>query len=173
MKYTKELLEPIVQQAQSIAQVIRALGLREAGGTYSHIKRVIIKHGLDMSHFTGMGHMRNKPAYSRLCWQKVLVKRSCGTRQKAHILRRALIEYGREYKCECGQLPIWNNKELRLQVDHRNQDWLDDSPENIRFLCPNCHTQTPGYNGSLGLSTVTDRKYGRVAQRQEAYRLER
>ena len=55
---------------------------------------------------------------------------------------------GREYKCEiCGIDPLWNGKELRLQVDHKNQNWLDDSPENLRFACPNCHSQTHTYAG--------------------------
>lgn len=142
MKYTKELLTTIVQQSYSIAQVIRALGLREAGGTYSHIKRVIIKHDIDMSHFTGQGHMKGKSALGRLTWQDVLVQRKSGRRQQAYLLRRSLVESGREYKCiGCGLTDIWNDNPIVLEVDHINNDWLDDRAENLQFLCPNCHSQ--------------------------------
>ena len=41
-----------------------------------------------------------------------------------------------------------------LQVDHKNRDFLDDRAENLQFLCPNCHSQTPGWCGSKGLAEV-------------------
>jgi len=158
-KYTKELLEPIVKQCKSVAQVMRQLDLRPQGGTHTYLSNRIKTFGLDTSHFTGQGWNHGGAAPNKLVWQKILVKRSEGRRQDAYRLRRALIESGREYKCEiCEQDPIWNNKELRLQVDHINSDWLDDRPENVRFICPNCHTQTDGYNGSKGNSSVTKYK---------------
>ena len=63
-------------------------------------------------------------------------------REKAHVLRRAMIAVGVPYKCgECSQLPVWNGQPLTLDVDHVNGDWHDDRIENLRSLCPNCHTQ--------------------------------
>ena len=40
---------------------------------------------------------------------------------------------------------IWNDKKLSLQLDHINGDNSDNRLENLRFLCPNCHTQTETY----------------------------
>ena len=157
-KYTRELLEPLVKESTSIAQVLRKLGLKPAGGSHTHISRKIKKYGLDDSHFLGQAANcgENHKCGTRKIWEEVLVERTTGNRQKSYQLRRALIESGREYKCEkCDQPPEWNGKELRLQVDHKNSNWLDDRPNNLRFICPNCHTQTEGYANSKGYVELT------------------
>ena len=48
-------------------------------------------------------------------------------------------------KCECGQGRIWNGIPLTLQIDHRNGNIKDNRIENLRLICPNCHTQTDNW----------------------------
>jgi hypothetical protein len=54
----------------------------------------------------------------------------------------------RGYKCEDCGISEWKNKKLTLHVDHINGDSSNDSPENMRLLCPNCHSQTPFLGGA-------------------------
>jgi 5-methylcytosine-specific restriction endonuclease McrA len=52
--------------------------------------------------------------------------------------------------CElCGQTSIWNGKQLKLQLDHIDGHSDNNKLDNVRLLCPNCHTQTETY-GSKG-----------------------
>jgi hypothetical protein len=55
---------------------------------------------------------------------------------------------GQAYRCEsCDVGASWNGQRLVLHVDHIDGRFWDCRPENLRFLCPNCHSQTPTYAG--------------------------
>lgn len=62
-------------------------------------------------------------------------------------LKRRLLSSGKmvDICAICGQLPVHNGERLVLQLDHINGDHRDNRIENLRILCPNCHTQTPTY----------------------------
>lgn len=50
------------------------------------------------------------------------------------------------YECsECNLKDIYNNKPIKLQIDHIDGNWKNNLITNLRFLCPNCHSQTSTY----------------------------
>lgn len=61
--------------------------------------------------------------------------------------RKVLTEL-RGYKCECCGISDWQGKSIVLQVDHINGDPYNNNPDNLRLICPNCHSQTETFAGA-------------------------
>lgn len=141
--YRTDDLARAVANSQSIAGVMRLLGIKPAGGSHFWISKRIRDAGLDTSHFLGQAHFRGQPKQRRVASEVLVVRPSGSTRVKRELLKRAMTENGVPYECACcGLAPQWQGQTLTLAVDHINGDWLDNRLANLRFLCPNCHSQT-------------------------------
>ena len=49
------------------------------------------------------------------------------------------------YRCSCCGISNHNGRPLVMELDHINGVTNDSRIENLRILCPNCHSQTDGY----------------------------
>jgi len=68
----------------------------------------------------------------------------------------------RDYKCEVCSLSDWQGNPITLHVDHLNGDPSNDHPDNLRLICPNCHSQTEflgGANKGRGRGSLGIAKY--------------
>ncbi len=147
MKYTKEILDELVPECTSFAELARKLNIAPIGSNTTNLSNRCRKHGVDTSHFTGQAHMKSKPAKNRLTADDILV---VGTKDRGRVdprvLTRALIESGVDYICEiCHIPPVWQDKPLKFQVDHKDGQYWNNVKGNLRFVCPNCHTQTDNW----------------------------
>jgi 5-methylcytosine-specific restriction endonuclease McrA len=73
---------------------------------------------------------------------ETLPKFESGALSNRRTLHRVL-KYLHGYRCVvCGNPGEYNNKPLALQLDHIDGNAGNNIPENLRLLCPNCHSQT-------------------------------
>lgn len=155
MKYTKDILTIAVSKSKTFADCLRIINgcdTKIHGGSIDFIKKKIIEYAIDFSHFDAYHHMRgNNIANNKLTkdafTEKYLIKNSNIITFR---LKERLFKFGiKENKCEaCGLCKTWNKKPITLQVDHKNGNRNDNRIENIRILCPNCHSQTDNYCGN-------------------------
>ena len=145
-RYTDEEIAIAVAQSVSIAGVMRLLGIRPAGGSHFNISKRIKRAGLDTSHFTGKASNKGR-RFPRLAPSEILVRRDPALpRTKPRLLRRALLEVGVPAQCEeCQTTESWMGRRLVLHIDHADGNAWNNELSNLRFLCPNCHSQTPTY----------------------------
>ena len=141
----REEIQERVNSCNSICDVLEVFGYKRTSGSMAQVmKKIIEEYDIDTSHFRPFYRGNSNPTYTL---EEILIPNSSYTniqRLKERILRAGLLEY----KCEgCGNQGEWNGKPLTLQLDHKNGNHNDHSLENLRFLCPNCHSQTETFSG--------------------------
>lgn len=146
--WSDEDLRVLVEASVTYAEVQRKLGYRPSGGIHRYLKAHIARLGLDTSHFVGQSWMRgqSKPiARRRVELGLVLVK---GSLIGSGHLRHKLVKAGlKQERCEACGLAEWQGERLSLELDHINGDHTDNRLENLRILCPNCHSITETWCG--------------------------
>ncbi|WP_266383571.1 HNH endonuclease signature motif containing protein [Streptomyces canus] len=148
VKWTREVLEQAVASSTNMCDVLRRLGLEVVGGHHTHISRRIKAYRIDTSHFR-LPTQRGKPRRPRTP-EGVLVEQPTDEARRipSDRLRWAMTTVGVQERCAlCGTEAMWRGRPLPLEVDHIDGNWRDNRIENLRFLCPNCHSTTDSYRG--------------------------
>ncbi|MFJ4552603.1 HNH endonuclease signature motif containing protein [Streptomyces sp. NPDC088817] len=137
-------LRDAVKHSTSYAEVMRRLSLDVNDTNHRRIRRAAARLGLDTSHFKRRSWARSElPAPAPIAHRALIVLPSDAGRTNRAQLHRALNEIGVPYACEsCGNAGEWLGQPITLQIDHINGDWRDNRRENLRYLCPNCHSLT-------------------------------
>ncbi|MBY8887959.1 HNH endonuclease [Streptomyces sp. PTM05] len=140
-------LREAVSGARSLAEVTRRLGLVPGGASRARIKRYLDAYGVPVRGLLGQAHNRGRPSPRRKSADEILRALPPGSpRVKSALLRRALREKGVPARCaKCGTGEVWHGRRLVLEIDHVSGDSDDNRIENLRHLCPSCHSQTGNF----------------------------
>lgn len=143
-RISSEDFSTIVANCDSYAEILRELGyLSQTGALYRCLKSRIEKENLNVEHInkTNKGRIFEKRRLTKEEFlEKLPFKNKIYRDDRAKLIKFEIIESS---KCSlCGQGREWNQKPLVLQIDHINGINSDNRIENLRFLCPNCHSQT-------------------------------
>lgn len=145
---TKENLIIAIGSAISIAEVLKKLNMSVSTANYRSFHKCVKKYKLNIDHFLGQSHLKNKinNIKTTIPLDSILIENSsyAGIAQlKQRLLKSNLLIY----ECYNCSISSWDNKPLSLQLDHINGVHNDHRIENLRLLCPNCHSQTLTFCG--------------------------
>lgn len=144
--YTDKQLIDAVATSTTRSGILAKLGLNPGGGNYNILNVHIARLGLSTDHILGRSNPRplEKRGGHKKPYLEILIRNSSYSNTVA--LKKRLIADGlliqQCYEC-C--LTEWRDKQITLHLDHINGDRQDNRFENLRLLCPNCHSQTPTY----------------------------
>ena len=146
--WTEKQLRQAVKKSKSFRQILRELNLKMAGGNYAQIKKYLKFYRIDTKHFTGQGWNKGMRGIgrNRIKLEDILVRSS--DFQSFKLKKRLFSENIKPQHCEmCGWKKRSNDGRLPLELDHINGESRDNRLENLRVLCPNCHSLQPTHRG--------------------------
>lgn len=142
---TDEQFVELIKNSTNISEVLFKLGYSVKGNSwgFSQVRQRMDDLNIPMSSFKGKSAAIEKSKQSSLT-AETLFKENC--KHNRNCLRRFIINNNvLPYKCAICGVSEWNGKTLSLELDHINGINNDNRLENLRFLCPNCHSQTTTY----------------------------
>lgn len=144
-KLSDEQFVELLKKSSTISEVLFKLGYTVKGNSwgYSQVKRRMDDLNLDCSIFKGKSAVIKTNKLNNVKKEDIL-KENC--KHQRTVLRRYVIKNNLiPYKCAICGCTEWQGKTLSLELDHINGVNNDNRLENLRFLCPNCHSQTSTY----------------------------
>jgi transposase-like protein len=180
---TREHVRRLLNEGHSLAEIARTLALSKSTVSY-HARRLGFEPDARFSRrydwqairsYYEVGHTvtecRERFGFDMSSWADALrrgdiVPLTPGQRLEAYArrgrslrrasLKRLLLDAGlKREACERCGIEEWRGRRLTIALHHVNGDPRDNRLENIRFLCPNCHSQTENYGGRNRRSAKT------------------
>lgn len=151
-KWTDSQLKDAVKNSTTISDVVRKIGLKSNNsGNHQSVRYRIKLLNLDISHFSeiqvGIRSTKERDL------SEILVKNSSYL-STANLKKKLIKNNLLKDECfECG-ISHWNNRKLSLHLDHINGQRDDNRIENLRLLCPNCHSLTETYCRGLRVKHI-------------------
>ena len=142
--YSLDELKNAVSKSICYSDVCRELNITICTNSFRKIKSRCSQYSISISHFNaGKSTRRNKTNYDE---NEIYSVKS--EYPRANLRRRILSEGWLPYFCGSCKIDTWMGKKITLEIEHKNGINDDHRKDNLEWLCPNCHSQTPTFRNS-------------------------
>lgn len=143
---TDEEIIKAINQSTNMSEAARILNM-----PFMTFRRKTQKLGLYKPNQWRKGIKRNDSEYNKSRIPLINILNGLHPYYPTSKIKIRLIKEGlKQDKCEnnnCTVTNIWNDKYISLHLDHIDGNSLNHNLNNLRLLCPNCHSQTDTYAG--------------------------
>lgn len=143
-------LKKILSESYSISDAARNISKTTglSSGIKQKLRRKIKEYNLDISHFPPI-HIRisigTKKFKPKLSDSMIFVNK----KQSRKNVRDRFFIKNPPKNCDICKINKWNDKVISFQIDHIDGNCNNNQFNNLRWLCPNCHSQTDTYSRGL------------------------
>jgi len=142
---TKEEFSELIKKSKTFTEALAFFGLGNKGNNYRTLRERMDYENVQYAHLYENIY-RKKEFGKKTPIQNILVE---GSKYSRPDLKRRLLEENLlENRCSvCGLMPEWEGMSLVMILDHINGISNDNRLSNLRFICPNCNSQTKTFSG--------------------------
>jgi len=140
MKIDINRIREVCKNSNSMADAARILGIN-----YKTLKRYSQTLEVFAPNQSGKG-MKKKGNGTKISLDEILLGKH-PTYQTNKLRKRLISEGVKNKNCEVCGIDSWLGQELSLELDHIDGNKTNHKIENLRIICPNCHSQTHTYRG--------------------------
>lgn len=134
VKYDEDEFIKVCESSISMAQAASKLGIH-----FNTFKRIAVKLGCYVTNQPGKG--LNKKSKKGIPLEEILKGKH--PQYQSFKLKNKLIKEGvKKNECEICGLSEWNEQVINCELDHIDGNSRNHLLDNLRILCPNCHSQT-------------------------------
>jgi hypothetical protein len=147
-RFTVEEIQRIIQSNTNWETVLHEFGYKTINHV-SNIQKKLNKLNIDYSHLEVpiISENYSLPFKVKYTLEQILVKDSPYAGGMRLLLKRLKKERGWKHECCKCHRSEWNDLPIPLEIDHIDGCHSNNTYENLRPICCNCHAQTDTYKG--------------------------
>lgn len=136
-RITDEEFIAVCKASESMAKAAATLGVH-----FNSFKKRAIELECYVTNQSGKGNKKNMP---KVDLNEIIFENKQPQYQTYKLKLRLFEEGYKQNKCEKCGVCDWNGEQLNMELDHIDGDKTNHHLDNLRILCPNCHSQTPTF----------------------------